>query len=123
MARILLAEDESHIVRVLSLWLGRHGHDVREAADGAIALKIMDEEPIDLIICDMNMPVVSGAQLVRAVREEKGLNLPIFMVTARCDQTQLAEEMKQYDVRIYPKPFVPSRLVAEIDKLLGAAIQ
>lgn len=121
MARILMAEDEAHIMRLLSLWLGRHGHQVLEAADGAVALSLLDQQQVDLIICDMNMPVLDGAGLIKAVREERGLDMPILMVTARCDQAKLIKEMKPYNVTLYPKPFVPSRLVADIDRLLSAS--
>ncbi|MHC4696620.1 MAG: response regulator [Planctomycetota bacterium] len=122
MAKILMAEDEAHITRLLSLWLGRHGHQVLEAADGVVALSVLDRERVDLIICDMNMPMLDGAGLVRAVRDERGLNIPIMMVTARCDHTKLIKEMKPYNVTFHPKPFVPSRLVADIDLLLSASV-
>ena len=120
MARILMAEDEAHIARLVALWLGRHGHTIFEAPNGAVALELLDRETVDLIICDMNMPVLNGAGLVKAVREERGLDIPIMMVTARCDQAKLVSEMTPYNVTLYPKPFVPSRLVADIDKLLSA---
>ncbi|MFQ5592051.1 MAG: response regulator transcription factor [Phycisphaerae bacterium] len=118
MARILMAEDEVHIARLLSLWLGRNGHTVIEARDGMIALQLLERENIDLMICDMNMPALNGAGLVKAVREERQMDVPILMVTARCDQTKLIEEMRPYNVVLYPKPFVPSRLVADIDRML-----
>ena len=121
MARILLAEDEAHIARVLSLWLGRQGHETLEAPNGAVALEILGRERVDLIICDMNMPVVDGAEVARIVREELALDMPILMITARCDQAQLAEQMTPLRVKLYPKPFVPSRLLTDIDQMLSAA--
>ena len=120
MAKILMAEDEIHITRLLSLWLGRHGHQVLEAPNGAVALSFLDREQVDLIICDMNMPMLDGAGLIKAVREERNMDVPIMMITSRCDQTKLIEEMKPFNVTLYPKPFVPSRLVADIDRLLRA---
>lgn len=121
MPSILIAEDEAHILRILSMWLGRHGYDVLEASDGAAALKILDRRTVDLIISDMNMPIVDGLELIRAVREERGLDVPFLLLTARCDQDKLAGTMGPYSVHLYPKPFVPSRLVADIDRLLGTA--
>jgi len=123
MARLLIVEDEAHIVRVLTLWLTRHGHQVLEAPDGASALKVLERESVDLIICDMNMPVLSGAELAREVREGMKLGLPILMVTARCDQGRIAEQLAPYKVKLYPKPFVPSRLVADIERELGAVVR
>ena len=123
MPRILIAEDEAHILRVLSMWLERHGYDVLGAANGAAALEILDNETVDMIISDMNMPGLDGLELVKAVREDRGLDVPFLLLTARCDQDKLASRLSPYGVRLYPKPFVPSRLVADIDRLLHAGCE
>jgi len=102
------------------MWLERHGYDVVEAPNGAAALEILDRESVDMIISDMNMPVVDGVELVRIVREEREIDVPLLLLTARCDQGELAERVEPYRVHVYPKPFVPSRLVADIDRLLAA---
>lgn len=121
MARILIAEDEVHILRVTSMWLSRHGHEILEATNGAEALKLLETECVDLIISDMNMPIIDGLGLVRAVRNDHGLTVPFLLLTARCDRVELAARMEPFSVHLYPKPFVPSRLVADIDRLLGVA--
>ena len=120
MPKILIADDEAHVLRVASLWLERHGYDVVEAPDGAAALEILDRESVDMIISDMNMPGVDGVELARIVREERGIDVPLLLLTARCDQGELAARVEPYRVYVYPKPFVPSRLVADIDRLLAA---
>lgn len=121
MAKILIVEDEAHIVRVMSMWLERHGHQIRQAPNGAAALDVLGRETMDMIISDMNMPLLDGLGLVKAVRNERGLDIPILLVSARCDQVKLAEQLDPYDVRLYPKPFVPSRLVGDIERMLGVA--
>ena len=118
MARILIVEDEAHISRVMSMWLERHGHQILQAADGAVALQVLEREEVDLIISDMNMPVLDGLGLIKAVRDERRLEVPFLLVTARCDQTDLARQLEPYNVKLYPKPFVPSRLVADIERVL-----
>lgn len=121
MARILIAEDEAHILRVLSIWLTRNGHQVVEAHDGRAALTLLGgEERIDLIISDVNMPGMNGVDMIRAAREQLGLHMPCLMLSSRCDQAALAERVGPYDVRFYPKPFLPSRLVTEIEQMLRA---
>lgn len=120
MPKILIADDEAHVLRVASLWLERHGYDVVEAPDGAAALEILDRESVDMIISDINMPGVDGVELARIVREERGIDVPLLLLTARCDQGELAARVEPYRVHVYPKPFVPSRLVADIDRLLAA---
>lgn len=121
MAKILIADDDAHIVRVLSMWLGRQGHQVVTAKNGEDALAILDGESVDLIISDMNMPVVNGVGVVKAVRAKVGVTIPILVLTARCDQEPLSEQLSTYDVRVYPKPFLPSQLVVEISRLLSVA--
>ena len=121
MAKILVVEDEAHIARVMTMWLTRHGHEIVAAANGRVALDILDREEVDMIISDMNMPMLDGLGLATAVRNELGLRMPILLVTARCDQTALAAKLEPLQVKICPKPFVPSRLVTAIEDLLAEA--
>jgi len=123
MATILIAADDAHIVRVLSMWLGRHGHEVVTARNGEAALETLDGTSVDLIISDMNMPVLDGVGLAKAVRGKVGAAIPIIVLTARCDQERLNEQLAVYGVRVYPKPVLPSQLVVEINRLLGVVAQ
>lgn len=118
MAKILIVEDDTHIAAVMDLWLRQHGHEIVHAENGEAALALLERDLVDLIVSDVNMPRVDGLQFVKTVRLDRHLDVPILLVTSRCDQPQLAEEMKRYQVTLYPKPFMPSRLVAEIDRLL-----
>ncbi len=122
MLRILIVEDEAHILRIMSLWLARNGYEILEAENGAVALDILDREHVDIIISDLNMPRIDGLELVRLVREQRKLDAPFLLMTARCDHDVLREKLRPYQVQLYPKPFVPSRLVAQIDALAGKAI-
>jgi two-component system chemotaxis response regulator CheY len=116
---ILIAEDEAHILRVLSMWLGRHGYEILEAPNGAVALEILSGQAVDMIISDMNMPGLDGLGLAKAVREDLGMDVPFVLLSARCDQDQLAQRAGPYRVCLYPKPFTPSRLVADVGRLLS----
>ena len=122
MAKILVVDDDAHTVRVMSMWLSRHGYEVLEARNGERALEILDEESVDLIISDVNMPALDGFGLLKAVREDRGLDVPFFVLSSRCDQAALAREMKPYHARVCPKPFVPSRLVADVESALGGGV-
>lgn len=119
MARVLIAEDDPHIIRVMSLWLRQHGHTVFETPNGAVALETLSREPVDVLISDMNMPEMNGLALSQAVREQLHLEIPILVLSSRCDLYELNEQVRPFGVQLFPKPFVPSRLVAEIDRLLG----
>ena len=119
MATILIADDDPHTVRVMSMWLKRHGHTVLEARDGVEALQVLDNEAVGLIISDINMPSLDGLALLKAVREERALDVPFLMLSSRCDQAALARWMEPYRAQLSPKPFVPSRLVADVERMLS----
>jgi DNA-binding response OmpR family regulator len=117
-ARILIVDDDAHIVRVMSIWLTRHGHETLCAGNGADALAIVERESVDLIISDMNMPILDGQDLAVALRERGRSDIPMMFLTARCDQEKLAGRLRGFNAQILPKPFVPSRLVTQIEALL-----
>lgn len=119
MATILIAEDDAHMMRVLSLWLTRNGHEVLEASDGAQAKTVLAEKSVDLLVSDVNMPNVTGLELVAWARSELGPDFPMVVLSSRCDQDSIAANLKPHNVRVHPKPFSPSRLVVEIEQLLS----
>lgn len=119
MASILIVEDDAHVLRVLSMWLARHGHDLLEARDGAQAREILTNTQVDLLVSDVNMPRMNGLELVEWVRSHKSESLPMILLSSRCDQDAIGAELRKHDVRMHPKPFSPSRLVVEIEQLLA----
>lgn len=121
MARILVAEDDIHVMRLMALWLSKSGHEVLEAANGMEAKAVLASTEVDCIVTDVNMPVCDGIELVRWVREEAKQTIPITLLSARCDQEDLTERLRDLDVEIYPKPFSPSRLLVEIESKLTKA--
>src|SRR6476620_5764068 len=84
--RVLLAEDETDLRKMMKILLELHGYDVIEAADGYEAVeKAVEEEP-DLILMDIAMPVMDGIDSTRTIRRHEGLrNVPIVAVTAYGD--------------------------------------
>ncbi len=119
MARILITDDDAYMLRILAMWLGHNGHQVVEARNGKLATKILENESIDLIVSDINMPEMSGVELAEWVRHERGLNTPMILLSSRCDQLQLSEKLGLLGISIHPKPFSPSRLMAQIDVALA----
>ncbi len=81
MLTVLVADDEFAVLEVLSMALEGEGHRVLKAGDGADALRILASQPCDVIICDENMPMMNGHQLIAAVRAEPRLaGLPIIFM-------------------------------------------
>jgi len=122
-AKILITDDDAHIVRVMSIWLKRQGYDTMTAHNGRDALEFVEREQVDLVISDMNMPVLNGLELVREIRKRGFDSLPVIVLTARCDQETITEQLRAYNAQVAPKPFVPSQLVEQINGLLGVANQ
>ncbi len=121
MARILVAEDDAHVIRLMSMWLTRSGHDVHEARNGNEAKAILTDHEIDLLVTDVNMPQCDGIQLIQWLRNEANSEIPVITLSARCDQAKLTEHLASVNVTIHAKPFSPSRLSAEIEQKLLAA--
>lgn len=120
MAKILLVDDDAHVSRIMHMWLARHGYETAVASNGAEALDCVRAGGIDMIVSDLNMPVMDGAEMVRAIHDEGLGLLPVILLTARCERESLTKELGPLGVTIYPKPFVPSRLVQEVQQRLGS---
>ncbi len=120
MARILVVEDDAHILRLLSIWLNRNGHQVVEASDGLQAKEELLRVGFDLVVTDVNMPGLDGISLVRWLRAEHQSEVPVILLSSRSDQSAIAEELGSLGVRVQPKPFSPSRLMGAIDRELAS---
>ena len=118
MATILVAEDDAHVIRIISMWLTRNGHEVIEANDGRKAQDLLGAGDIELLVTDVNMPGCDGIQLVLWLREQAQLDIPVIILSSRCDQAKIGETLADMNVSVQPKPFSPSRLIAEIGELL-----
>jgi PAS domain S-box-containing protein len=116
---ILLAEDNAVNQRVASRMIERIGHRVVVAADGMQALTALGESHFDLVLMDMQMPVMDGLEATQAIRaREKGPRIPIVALTANAlsgDRAQcLAAGMDDY----LSKPFDLAKLQAILDRWL-----
>lgn len=117
--RVLIAEDEAHIVESLSFILGREGYDVISVADGETALaRLRGSHPPDLMILDVMLPRRNGFEVLKAVRSDQRLSwLPVLMLTAKAQphDRALAEEI---GVEAYiTKPFSNRDVVEQVRRL------
>lgn len=82
MFNILVVEDDMRLNKLFCAVLSRNGYQPVSASDGAEALKILDNEYIDLIISDIMMPNLDGYELTKALRDTE-YTIPVLMITAK----------------------------------------
>ena len=81
MHRVLIAEDEAFTALALADMLEDRGHIVRDAPDGAVALAILEEFAARVLVTDLMMPKIDGAELIRQVRAKHGGAIAIILIT------------------------------------------
>lgn len=119
--RVLVIEDDVQGSKLIDMILGDLGiSSIEHAGDGAEAWHRIEkaERPFDLIICDWNMPVMTGIQLLARVRDNR-IHTPFIMITGR-GFVESAVEAKQLGVSAYiHKPYSPRQLTEKIINVLG----
>ena len=117
--KVLVVDDEIHIVHVVAIKLRNNGYEVMTAGDGAEAFKIACEEKPDIIVTDFQMPVMTGLELVEKLRgSEETREIPVILLTAR---SFAIEEQQKEDLQIsqcLSKPFSPKELLENIEDIL-----
>ena len=104
---------------MIQLKLKERKHEVLLAANGAEGVAMARKHRPDLILMDIEMPVMSGYEAVKYIKEDSDLaHIPIFMLTARDQKTDHEQSNKLGICEYITKPFSPKRLVQRIEKYL-----
>jgi len=122
--QVLVVEDEPVTAEVFALALQRDGHRVRVARDGNQADHALRDHPPDLVVLDMGLPSVPGAELLRRLREhDQGHRVPVIVVSAsERARTGVDEELLQPGLWL-KKPLRPRDLVAAVRAMLNAGTE
>ena len=115
--RILLADDDAGLRRVLQFKLQQNGYEVSSAGDGSDALKQIRSANFDLLITDMKMPGLDGIELLTQARALKP-NLEVILMTAFAEVSLAVQAMKLGAFDYLQKPFEDDQLFVAIDKAL-----
>ena len=120
MARILIVEDNALNIKLFCDLLAAHGHEPQAVTDSRQALEAARDFSPDLVITDIQLPHVSGLDLIRMVRDDEKLReVPIMAVTAYATAGD-EERIRGAGAESYvTKPISVARFVAEVDALLA----
>ena len=120
MHTVLLVDDEVHILRAAEFKLKRNGFEILTACDGENAWETIGQTMPDLVVTDVQMPRLTGLELVRRLREHtETRHLPVIMLTAKgfeLPKRELIAELGIID--ILSKPFSPRDLCRRVEAAL-----
>ncbi len=118
--RILIVEDEPHMLRVTELSLRKGGYDILTARNGREAIELAEREAPALIVMDVTMPEMDGITALKRLKATPATaGIPVIMLTSR-GQRITREEAEGSGAALYlTKPFSPSALAAAARRIIG----
>ncbi len=116
---VLVVDDEPKIIQVTRDYLENAGFGVLAASDGRTALAVARAEKPDLVVLDLALPKMDGLDVCRALRRDS--NVPIIMLTARDDESDVLIGLELGADDYITKPFSPKELVARVRAVLRRA--
>src|SRR5688500_15251553 len=123
-ARILVADDEPNLRRVLTAMLRRDGHEVIQATDGAEAISMLgvhQAPDVDVVITDLRMPTVDGMEVLRHAARNAP-QVPVIMITAYGSGGQAVEAIKAGEFDYIEKPVEQDQIRTIVDKAVKQSI-
>jgi two-component system, chemotaxis family, chemotaxis protein CheY len=117
--RVLVVDDSATVRQQVGIALQSAGYEILEAVDGADGLsKLADNSDISMVICDINMPRMSGLEMIEQLAQSKTIRkVPVVMLTTE-GQPALIQRARQAGAKGWiVKPFKPDLLVAAVNKL------
>jgi CheY-like chemotaxis protein len=117
--KVLVADDEIHIIHVVTIKLRNNGFEVIAAENGDKAFTMACKEKPDIIVTDFQMPGMTGLELVRKLRQyETTKDIPVIMLTARGFAVEDKEREELEISELLSKPFSPRELLRSIEDIL-----
>ena len=120
MATILAVDDSASLRQMVVFTLKSAGHDVTEAADGQEGLNAAKAGKFDLVVTDVNMPVMDGISMIKELRTLPDYKFtPLLMLTTESAPEKKAQGKDAGATGWIVKPFDPDKLLSVINKVLG----
>ena len=123
--RILLCDDEAHILRAAEFKFKRAGYDVVTAGDGQEGWERICEQLPDIVVTDCQMPRLSGLGLAERIRQTPATaHVPVIMLSAKGFELSSEELRRQFGICcLIGKPFSPRELFARVEAVLAGEAQ
>jgi len=120
---VLIVDDSSSmraIVKKIIKVSGFNIGELLEAADGKEAIKVLADEWVDLVLTDINMPNMSGLELISEIKKDEMLkSIPVVMVTTEGSEKRIQESMKLGASGYIKKPFLPEDIKRTLSAIMG----
>ena len=117
--KVLIVDDEIHIVHVVAIKLRNNGYEVISADNGAEAYDLALKEKPDIIVTDFQMPKMTGMELVEKLRQHaETKDIPVIVLTARSFAIPQEQQKKLQISGCLSKPFSPKELLGNIEDVL-----
>jgi two-component system chemotaxis response regulator CheY len=117
---VLVVDDSASIRQVVSIALKGAGYDVVEASDGLDALKKLDQQRVNLVISDVNMPNMDGISLLKSLKTRSDTKFtPVIMLTTESEAAKKEQGREAGAKAWVVKPFQPAQMLAAVAKLIA----
>jgi two-component system, chemotaxis family, chemotaxis protein CheY len=118
--KFLIVDDFSTMRRIVRGLLKEIGYsNAEEAEDGSVALRMLQNNKFDFVVCDINMPVMNGFELLSTVKaDDKLKHLPVLMVTAEARKEDIVRAAKDGAAGYIVKPFTKATLEEKVQKIM-----
>jgi len=121
--KVLVVDDEIHIVQVVAIKLRNNGFDVITCENGAQALELASNENPDIIVTDFQMPVMTGLELIENLRGRPATaDIPVILLTARGFAIEDGQKENLKISACVSKPFSPRELLQSIEEVLKQTV-
>ena len=120
--KVLIVDDEIHIVQVVSVKFGNNGYEIISAQDGDDAYELACEHNPDVIITDLQMPHTNGIELIEKLRSNDATReTPVVVLTAKAFGCDAKQKLDLNISAILNKPFSPKELLCIVEDVLCSA--
>ena len=120
MGRILVVDDEPDVVRTVTKALEARGHTITTARDGAEAIAAVEQDRPDLLVIDLAIPKIDGAEVARRLKADPATRaVPILMMSASYLAMEAVAGPEQGADEFVVKPFLRDTLVKQVERLLA----